>query len=449
MVMDAPAIRSPCVSPPRNPDRIGRSGQRRAPGAHVPSVEVRRTSSTGVRRMSPPPREPQQPYETPPHEATHTTPPQRNTAPQAAHTPATRHSTTSTTFDASPTKYKDVLSKGSAGLLREAKRLSELAHTVEAALRGPGEAGGDPNESLWSRSSVASLPAASAPSDSALQAKADALEREVYELKRGRRNQKALQSSASVFTERAAEEMRGLREALAAQKKDVLQMKEQLRHMSSPEIVSAGIKSRIQRMVEEAYEQGLRDGKRDVETKFIESERQRSSLHQRLQEVMGTVQVVVRVRPYLPYELREAGFPKHTAPTVGSKHLQYSNKNAGSTFSLDDSGASLVPRLTDTISLTKAASASFGYLASQNGSTTSFTFDAVLTAEATQSDVFSEVSSIPVSVLDGYNCCVLAYGQTGSGKTHTMLGSNGYGKKKSLHLSYSSQCHHLGSIRNI
>uniref|UniRef100_A0A4W3IG60 Kinesin family member 25 n=1 Tax=Callorhinchus milii TaxID=7868 RepID=A0A4W3IG60_CALMI len=39
-----------------------------------------------------------------------------------------------------------------------------------------------------------------------------------------------------------------------------------------------------------------------------------------------------------------------------------------------------------------------------------------------QKSVFQEVCPLLISLLDGYNVCIMAYGQTGSGKTHTMLG---------------------------
>ena len=52
-----------------------------------------------------------------------------------------------------------------------------------------------------------------------------------------------------------------------------------------------------------------------------------------------------------------------------------------------------------------------------------FAFDRVFGPDATQSDVYAEVSPLVAGALDGFSACVLAYGQTGSGKTHTMGGA--------------------------
>ena len=52
----------------------------------------------------------------------------------------------------------------------------------------------------------------------------------------------------------------------------------------------------------------------------------------------------------------------------------------------------------------------------------SFTFNAVLSPEASQTSLF-RIVALPVceEILDGYNSCVLVYGKTGSGKTHCMV----------------------------
>ena len=53
-----------------------------------------------------------------------------------------------------------------------------------------------------------------------------------------------------------------------------------------------------------------------------------------------------------------------------------------------------------------------------------FLFDRLFEAESRNVEVYSEISSVVETILEGSNVCILTYGQTGSGKTFTMDGSS-------------------------
>ncbi|XP_019445368.1 PREDICTED: kinesin-like protein KIN-14R isoform X12 [Lupinus angustifolius] len=129
--------------------------------------------------------------------------------------------------------------------------------------------------------------------------------------------------------------------------------------------------------------QGLVKQCEDLKVKYNEEMTQRKKLFNEVQEAKGNIRVFCRCRPLNKVEI--------------------------------SAGCSTV------VDFDAAQDGCLGILTS--GSTKkSFRFDRVCTPKDDQVDIFADVSSMAISVLDGYNCCIFAYGQTGSGKTFTMEG---------------------------
>ncbi|KAM3701633.1 hypothetical protein ACB098_05G187200 [Castanea mollissima] len=124
----------------------------------------------------------------------------------------------------------------------------------------------------------------------------------------------------------------------------------------------------------------------DAEFQLIEGEKLRKKLHNTILELKGNIRVFCRVRPLLP----EDG--------VGTE-------------------ATVIAYPTSTETLGRGID-----LVQSAGQRYPFTFDKVFSHEASQQDVFVEISQLVQSALDGYKVCIFAYGQTGSGKTYTMMG---------------------------
>ncbi|KAL2327961.1 hypothetical protein Fmac_021388 [Flemingia macrophylla] len=133
----------------------------------------------------------------------------------------------------------------------------------------------------------------------------------------------------------------------------------------------------------------------DAEYKLIEGEMLRKKLHNTILELKGNIRVFCRVRPLLPDESCSSEGKIFSYPT-----------------SMETSGRAID--------------------LAQNGQKHSFTFDKVFTPEASQEEVFVEISQLVQSALDGYKVCIFAYGQTGSGKTYTMMGRPGHPDVKGL-----------------
>ncbi|CAB9497142.1 Kinesin-like protein KIN [Seminavis robusta] len=59
----------------------------------------------------------------------------------------------------------------------------------------------------------------------------------------------------------------------------------------------------------------------------------------------------------------------------------------------------------------------------------SFKFDRVFTPDIGQREVYDEIEELCLSVMDGYNICLLAHGQRHTGKTYSLLGNVAYSQE--------------------
>jgi kinesin family member C2/C3 len=123
---------------------------------------------------------------------------------------------------------------------------------------------------------------------------------------------------------------------------------------------------------------------------------ERKRLHNVIQELKGNIRVYLRCRPPSTRELENSG---------------------GESLSLASSLTLLLPPPlsgTDTICVTFPDGGEVRVI-NEKGREKTWEFDEVFTLETTQAQVYTEVSDLVTSVLDGYNVCIFAYGQTGSG----------------------------------
>ena len=128
----------------------------------------------------------------------------------------------------------------------------------------------------------------------------------------------------------------------------------------------------------------LQDQRDDARTTLAEEAFRRREAHNKLQRMRGNIRVFCRVRPLLPHE-----------------------RAAGETVAVRCKGTS---------ELTLTTTRRSAMASSSKEKTSTFNFDEVFSADATQARVWSEVKPLVVSVLDGFHACIVAYGQTGSGK---------------------------------
>ncbi|XP_062185121.1 kinesin-like protein KIN-14H isoform X2 [Phragmites australis] len=137
----------------------------------------------------------------------------------------------------------------------------------------------------------------------------------------------------------------------------------------------------------------LEDRLAHAESQIIEGDKLRKKLHNTILELKGNIRVFCRVRPLL-----------FDGNSNGSEEAFISYP-------------------------TSVESAGRGIDLINQGQQLSFSYDKVFDHDASQEDVFVEISQLVQSALDGYRVCIFAYGQTGSGKTYTMMGKPGVDKK--------------------
>jgi kinesin family protein C1 len=138
---------------------------------------------------------------------------------------------------------------------------------------------------------------------------------------------------------------------------------------------------------------GLQDQVNYLEEKARADEELRRKLHNTIQELKGNIRVFCRVRPLLKDE-EQSDTVQYIFPKFDDRCLEIISNQAR-----EATGCRSAPP-------TKY----------------SYRFDKVFGPNATQKQVFEEISQLVQSALDGYNTCIFAYGQTGSGKTYTMEG---------------------------
>ena len=117
--------------------------------------------------------------------------------------------------------------------------------------------------------------------------------------------------------------------------------------------------------------------------KYNKEYEERKKLHNVIQELKGNIRVYMRCRPPSKREIDEIG--------------------------------------EDAVCVSYPASGEVRVMNEKNREKT-WEFDEVFDFNSTQAQVYTDVSALVTSVMDGFNVCIFAYGQTGSGKTHTMAG---------------------------
>lgn len=129
----------------------------------------------------------------------------------------------------------------------------------------------------------------------------------------------------------------------------------------------------------------VNDALKEATARYKKEMTERKKLHNMVQELKGNIRVYMRCRPATKKEVDQ--------------------------FGNDAVCVSFPPGMENEVKLIN-----------EKGREKVWEFDKLFDLESSQAEIYSEVSALVTSVLDGYNVCIFAYGQTGSGKTYTMAG---------------------------
>ena len=184
-----------------------------------------------------------------------------------------------------------------------------------------------------------------------------------------RKGSSAIHNGLGTIQEKASRSNETVRTLKLETKRDMDEMKLQLKNM-----YASGILNQCKVFMDEMA---------IVREKYKKEMSERRRLHNLVQELKGNIRVFMRCRPPTDKERAQ----------LGENALCVSFPSQGEVKVYDEKNKEKM-----------------------------WEFDEVFQPSSTQEEVYTEVSSLVISVLDGYNVCIFAYGQTGSGKTWTMNG---------------------------
>jgi len=220
------------------------------------------------------------------------------------------------------------------------------------------------------------------------------------------------------FTRNGLErKLKSLEDELASKQTEICGLKQSVAELGSSragmEANLAGVKLELETVMKQTsslkaeceekvvkINEGLEEQEK-LKKKLRWEESERRKLHNTVQELKGNIRVYCRLRPMLEDERSECG-------GRDNEHISI----------LSENNLELVKTVDADVSDSVAAGLN-------KNMKYEFEFDRVFGPSCSQSDVFTELSQLVQSAMDGYNVCVFAYGQTGSGKTFTMEGGHG------------------------